>query len=157
MVENWGLPSLWMRVSKHNLLWCWKWISRSSSISKWKQSSKKHFEAPWGYCSICLVHKLCPSTNNGLYTLTYSRFQGHIASGRTVSRAQVPTVRCTFHPWKMAAFIFFFKLALEYLSWCGSGASLVSRDFVSESSDLISHRQFPVSLRCSLAEYYGEK
>lgn len=54
---------------------------------------------------------------------------------------------------KLTAFIFF-KWLLKCISLYDSGANLVSRDFVYEHSDLIKHRQFPVSLRCSLAGYY---
>lgn len=101
---------------------------------------------------------LFTSTKTGFCTLwLYSRFQGHIAAGRIMTRAQAPTllVRCAFHPWKMGFFyLFIFLSTLDYISWCGSGANLVSRDFASEGSDLIRHRQFPVSLRCSLAECY---
>lgn len=50
---------------------------------------------------------LFTSAKTGLYTLTYSTFQSHVTSGRTVTRAQAPTVRCAFHPWKMGFFIFF--------------------------------------------------
>lgn len=111
---------------------------------------KGEFEHYWNLSNQLLF----TSAKTGLYTLTYSTFQSHITSGRTVTRAQAPTVRYAFHPWKMGFFIFFFKSALEYISHCVSGANLVSREFASESSDLIRLRQFPVSLRCSLADYY---
>lgn len=55
---------------------------------------------------------------------------------------------------KWTSFIFK-KISIRiYIVWCGCRANLVSRDCASKGSDLIRNRQFPLSLRCSLAECY---
>lgn len=62
-------------------------------------------------------------------------------------------VRCAFHSWKMDCF-YFFKFSSRMCILASFWTNLVSRNFTSESSDLIRHRQFPVLLRCVLEEYY---
>ena len=100
---------------------------------------------------ICPISSLAPEQNLAPYPASYS-------SARSCRWRQDQDSLATYTVCQVCfassenGFLACFKSTLEYLSWCGPGANLFSRGFASESSDRIRQRQFPVSLRCSLAE-----